>query len=98
MDNDCLSKPGNDGMIVVQAYWIKRSIESEENQLGLVVNQVFSEISDELVQNETVLHILDEIRPPLIQHRSKAVWNFHIDARSSYNRSAEENTMWKPMT
>lgn len=76
-------------LMVVQAYWIKTSIESEETQLGMVVNQVFAEISDELVQNETVMHILEEIRPPLVRHRSKEVWNFHIDARSAYDESTE---------
>jgi len=80
-------------MIIVQAYWINRSMESEENQLSMVVNQVLSELSDELVQNETVITILDEIRPPLVQQRSQAVWNFHIDARSAYNGSEENNTL-----
>jgi hypothetical protein len=56
----------------------------------MVVNQVLSELSDELVQNETVITILDEIRPPLVQQRSQAVWNYHIDARSAYNGSEEE--------
>src|SRR5210317_2103641 len=76
-------------MILVQAYWIRRSLESEEHQLGLVVNGVLSDISDELVQNETVLTILNEIQPPVIQYQSQAVWNFHIDARSSYDRTEE---------
>mgnify|MGYP001822992306 CR=1 FL=1 len=80
-------------MIMVQAYWINRSRESEEMQLSMVVNQVLSELSDELVQNETVITILDEIRPPLVQQRSQAVWNFHIDARSAYNGSEEENVL-----
>ena len=53
-------------MILVQAYWIRRSLESEEHQLGLVVNGVLSDISDELVQNETVITILNEIQPPVI--------------------------------
>ncbi len=74
-------------MIMVQVYWIRRSLESEDHQLGLVVNDVLSEISDELVQNETVITILNEIRPPVVQHQSQAVWNFHIDARSSYDRT-----------
>jgi len=74
-------------MILVQVYWIRRSLESEEHQLGLVVNDVLSDISDELVQNETVITILNEIHPPVIQHRSQAVWNFHIDSRSSYDRT-----------
>ena len=78
-------------MILVQAYWIKRSRESEANQLSLMVNQVLAELSDELVQNETVITILDEIRPPLVQQRSQAVWNFHIDDRSAYNGSEEED-------
>jgi signal transduction histidine kinase len=74
-------------MILVQAYWIRRSLESEEHQLGLVVNGVISDISDELVQNETVITILNEIHPPVIQHQSQAVWNFHIDSRSAYDRT-----------
>jgi len=74
-------------MILVQAYWIRRSLESEEHQLGLVVNGVLSDISNELVQNETVITILNEIQPPVIQHQSQAVWNFHIDSRSSYDRT-----------
>lgn len=78
-------------LVAVQAYWIKHSIESEENQLGLVVNQVLTEISDELIQNETVINILEEIRPPVIKHQSKAVWNFQIDSRSTYNSDAEIN-------
>lgn len=81
-------------MIFVQAYWIRRSLESEEHQLGLVVNNVLSDISDELVQNETVITILDEIQPPVVQYQSQAVWNFHIDNRSAYDRtesSAENN-------
>lgn len=74
-------------MVAVQAYWIKRSVKAEQQQLGLVVNQVFSEISDELLWNETLITILDEIRPPVVQNQSRAVWNFHIDARSAYNRA-----------
>lgn len=78
-------------MIIAQAYWINRSRESEENQLSMVVNQVLSELSDELVQNETIITILDEIKPPLVQQRSQAVWNFHIDDRSAYNGSEDDN-------
>jgi len=74
-------------MILVQAYWIKRFLENEEHQLGLVVNEVLSSISNELVQNETVITILNEIRPPVIQYQSQAIWNFHIDSRSSYDRT-----------
>lgn len=74
-------------MILVQVYWIRRSLESEQHQLGLVVNDVLSDISNELVQNETVISILDEIQPPVIQYQSQAVWNFRIDSRSSYDRS-----------
>jgi len=78
-------------LVAVQAYWIKHSIESEENQLGMVVNQVLKEISNELVQNETVISILEEIQPPVIKHQSKAVWNFQIDSRSSYSNNVEED-------
>jgi len=77
-------------MIGIQAYWIKHSMEAEENQLDMLVHQVLSEISDELIRNETVISILDEIRPPLIQQQSQAVWNFHIDARSAYDASKSE--------
>jgi two-component system phosphate regulon sensor histidine kinase PhoR len=70
-------------LVGVQAYWFKNSIESQERQLGLVVKQVLDEISTELVQNETVMTILDEIQPPVVSHQSRAVWNFRIDGRSS---------------
>ncbi|MEN8227443.1 MAG: HAMP domain-containing sensor histidine kinase [Bacteroidota bacterium] len=70
-------------LVAVQSYWIKHSIQSEENQLSLVVNQVLTEIYNELIQNETVINILEEIRPPVIQHQSSAVWNFQIDSRSN---------------
>jgi two-component system phosphate regulon sensor histidine kinase PhoR len=72
-------------LVGVQAYWFKNSIESKERQLGLLVNQALTEISSELVQNETVLTILEEIKPPLVSHQSKSVWNFHIDGRSMYS-------------
>lgn len=70
-------------LIGVQTYWFKNSINAKEQQLGLVVNQMLGEISNELVQNETVMTILDEIKPPVIHHQSQAVWNFHIDGRST---------------
>ncbi len=78
-------------LVAIQAYWIKHSIESEESQLRLVVTQVLSDLSDELVQNETVMHILEEIQPPVIQYQSKTVWNFHIDARSTYDGTTRED-------
>lgn len=74
-------------MILVQTYWMKRSLESEEHQLGKVVIEVLAEISDELVQNETVITILNEIQPPLVQYQSQAIWNFRIDSRSSYDQT-----------
>jgi two-component system phosphate regulon sensor histidine kinase PhoR len=77
-------------MILVQAYWIKRFLENEEHQLGLVVNEVLTSISNELVQNETVITILNEIQPPVIQYQHQAVWNFHIDSRSSYDRTESD--------
>jgi two-component system phosphate regulon sensor histidine kinase PhoR len=80
-------------MVGIQAYWIKHSMEAEENQLDLLVHQVLSEISDELIRNETVISILDEIRPPLIQQQSQAVWDFHIDARSAYDASEPEDAL-----
>ncbi|MCK4745571.1 MAG: hypothetical protein KAT15_00975, partial [Bacteroidales bacterium] len=77
-------------LVAVQGYWIKNSMEAKESQLGLLMNQVFSDISDELVENETVMQILEELQPPVIKHQSRAVWNFHIDARSAYNVTGEE--------
>lgn len=77
-------------MIGIQAYWIKHSMNAEENQLDLLVHQVITEVSDEIIRNETVISILDEIRPPLIQQQSQAVWSFHIDARSAYDASESE--------
>jgi len=70
-------------LVALQAYWIRHSIRSEEVQLGLMVSQVLSEVSDELLKNETAIHIIEEINPPVVQHQSRAVWNFHYDARSS---------------
>jgi two-component system phosphate regulon sensor histidine kinase PhoR len=71
-------------LVGVQTYWFKNSIDAQELHLGLVVNHVLGEISNELVQNETVMTILEEIQPPVIQHQSKSVWNFHIDGRGTY--------------
>jgi len=78
-------------LVALQAYWIKHSIESKQNQLGLVVNQVLSDVSDELQQNETILHILEEIQPPVIRHQSRSVWNFHLDSRSMINGKSRED-------
>jgi two-component system phosphate regulon sensor histidine kinase PhoR len=69
-------------LVAVQAYWIKHSIRSEEVQLGLLVSQVLTDVSDELVKNETVINIIEEVQPPVVQHQSRAFWNFQIDARS----------------
>jgi two-component system phosphate regulon sensor histidine kinase PhoR len=77
-------------LVAVQGYWIKSSKDSKERQMGLLMNQVLADISDELVENETVLQILEELRPPLIRHQSQTVWNFQIDARSSYDVTAKE--------
>ena len=77
-------------LVGVQTYWFKNSIDAKEHQLGLVVNQVLGEISNELVQNETVMTILEEIRPPVVKHQSTSVWNFHIDGRSIYTESDDE--------
>ncbi|MEN8155884.1 MAG: HAMP domain-containing sensor histidine kinase [Bacteroidota bacterium] len=70
-------------LIGVQAYWFKISIDAKEQQLGLVVSQVLTEISNELERDQTVITILEEIQPPVVHHQSKAVWNFHIDARTN---------------
>ena len=77
-------------LITVQAYWIKHSIQSEENQLGLTVSQVLSEISDELVKNETVINILEELQPPVVQHQSTTVWNYRYDARSDLGADSDQ--------
>jgi two-component system phosphate regulon sensor histidine kinase PhoR len=77
-------------LITVQAYWIKHSIQSEENQLGLTVSQVLSEISDEMVKNETVINILEELQPPVVQHQSTTVWNYRYDARSDLGADSDQ--------
>ena len=77
-------------LVAVQTYWFKNSIQSKQEQLGLVVNQVLDDISDELIRNETVMTILEEIQPPVVSHQSSAVWNFHIDARSSVRAEGSE--------
>lgn len=76
-------------LVAIQAYWIRHSIRSEEDQLKLVVNQALTEISDDLVGNETAINIIREIQPPIIQHQSKSVWNFSIDARSRLSADSE---------
>ncbi len=70
-------------LVGVQAYWFKNSIDAEEQQLGMVVNQVLGEISTELAQNQTITTILGEIKPPVVRHQSTAVWNYRIDQRST---------------
>ncbi len=77
-------------LVTVQVYWIKHSIASEQYQLGLVVNQALSDVSNDLVQNETVINILEEIRPPVIHYQSQSIWNFHIDWRSNMDPSGDE--------
>jgi two-component system phosphate regulon sensor histidine kinase PhoR len=77
-------------LIAVQGYWIKSTLDSKESQMGLVVNQVLAEISDELIEDETVLHILDELQPPVIKYQSSGTWNFHIDARSMYDKTMDD--------
>ncbi|HER09193.1 MAG TPA: HAMP domain-containing histidine kinase [Bacteroides sp.] len=78
-------------LVGLQAYWIRDSIVSKQNQLGLVVSQVLSEISGELEQNEAILQILEEIRPPVITHHSRAIWNFHLDSWSMMSGTGHEN-------
>jgi len=77
-------------LVTVQAYWIRNSVASQQNQLELVVNQVLSEISSELEYNETLLHILEEVRPPMIRHQSRATWNFQLDTRSMTGGTTRE--------
>jgi two-component system phosphate regulon sensor histidine kinase PhoR len=76
-------------LVAIQAYWIRHSVRSEENQLRLTVHQALNEISDELVRSETAINILKEIQPPIIQHHSTAVWNFRIDARSNLSADSD---------
>jgi two-component system phosphate regulon sensor histidine kinase PhoR len=80
-------------LVGLQAYWFKNSLEAKEQQLGLVVNQVLSEISQEIIRDETVLTILEEIRPPVVNHKSTTVWNFHMDARSVQGHSEVSSEM-----
>lgn len=76
-------------LVVVQTYWFKNSIDAKHQQLGLVVNQVFEEISTELAENQTITTILEEIRPPVVHHQSKTVWNYRIDQRSTLGEKDE---------
>ena len=78
-------------LVGLQAYWIKHSIESKQTQMGLVVNQVLSDISNELEQNEAVLQILEELQSPLFWRQSRSVWNFRMDFRSSPNGMMRED-------
>lgn len=78
-------------LVAIQAYWIRNSIISEEKQLALQVRQVLSEISNEIIQNETVMHILDEIKPPVVQHRSSTLWNYRLDAGSAGVATVQES-------
>lgn len=78
-------------LVALQGYWIKTSMDAKEQQFGQTIHQVFQEVSDELLENETAMEILEELQPPLIQHQSKAVWNFRIDARSSYSVIDDED-------
>ena len=48
-------------LMLVQAYWINNSIKLKENQFSLLVNQVLTDISGELKQQETIKQILEEI-------------------------------------
>jgi two-component system phosphate regulon sensor histidine kinase PhoR len=77
-------------LVGVQTYWFKNSIDAKEQQLGLVINQVLGEISNELIRDETVMTILEEIQPPVVSHQSQAVWNFQIDSRSSIHQPGDE--------
>ena len=70
-------------LVGVQAYWFKNSIEAKEQQLGMVVKEVITEFSDELLSNQTLTTILEEIQPPVVHHQSSAVWNYRIDHRST---------------
>jgi len=70
-------------LVGIQAYWFKNSIEAKEQQLGMTVNQVLGEISNELAQNLTLTTILEEIQPPVVSHQSTAVWNYRIDSRTA---------------
>ncbi|MEZ5070180.1 MAG: HAMP domain-containing sensor histidine kinase [Bacteroidales bacterium] len=79
-------------LVGVQAYWIKHSVEAREQQLSLVVQQVLGEMSGELIQNETVMQILEELQPPLVHQQSQSLWQYQIDARSNFDtRTPEED-------
>lgn len=83
-------------LVGVQAYWIRHTIDAEERQLNLVMQRVLFDMSEELVQNETVMHILEELQPPLLHgRRSQSVWNYQIDARSSYGTMAPPDSSQK---
>lgn len=69
-------------LVGIQAYWFKYSLEAKEQQLGMLVNQILEEISDELEQNQTITTILEEIQPPVVSHQSTSVWNYRIDSRT----------------
>jgi len=51
------------GLIIVQAYWINNAIEVKEKQFSQLVNRVLSNIVNEVQQQETVFHIINEIEP-----------------------------------
>ncbi|MCP4311068.1 MAG: HAMP domain-containing histidine kinase [Bacteroidetes bacterium] len=77
-------------LVGIQAYWFKNSIEAKEQQLGMVVNQVLEEISDELEQNQTLTTILEELQPPVVSLQSASVWNYRIDSRTVVAESEPE--------
>jgi len=67
-------------MILVQVYWINNSVELKENQFTLMVNQVLSDISNELKQKETVSQILEEINSNNPQSNVTTYWSFQLNS------------------
>lgn len=67
-------------MILVQVYWINNSMELKENQFSLLVNQVLTDISNELKQKETVSQILEEINSNNLQSNVTTYWSFQLNS------------------
>lgn len=70
-------------LVGIQTYWFKNSIEAKEQQLGMTVNQLLEDMSNELAQNQTLTTILEELQPPVVSYQSTSVWNYRIDSRTA---------------
>jgi two-component system, OmpR family, phosphate regulon sensor histidine kinase PhoR len=53
------------GLILVQTYWINNALIIKEKQFDQLVNRSLNEITFEIENRETVLHILREMHPQL---------------------------------